>query len=131
MILIDASVIVAILLEAPGYERLEAEMERSREAFCVSPLIRFEAVQKLIEAKRENGASAKTLADPARRAVDAFIEALDCREISISGDIGRLALEGAERFGLELADSFTYACARAYRLRLLSADERFGATDLG
>jgi ribonuclease VapC len=54
MSLVDASVIVAVMNEEPGYEELEKRIEEAGPRLYVSPLVRFEAVTAMlkIELKR-------------------------------------------------------------------------------
>ncbi|MCD7058389.1 PIN domain-containing protein [Pelagibacterium xiamenense] len=136
---IDASAIVAILLDAPGADGLEAQLERAGGPYFVSPLVIHHACTAVARAKTtaQSATDARRIAQ-AHEAVDALVKALQAREITISSDIGRIALDAAatygrdsgHRAGLSHAQCYSYACAKAYRLKLLYSGEAFAHTDL-
>ena len=136
---IDASVIVAILGREPGAEEIEKRLAVAAGPFFVSPLVRFEASVSLarLKAGKEMKPSPE-MVGASRRAVEAFIEGLDAEEMTISSEIGDLALETAMRYGkavghtadLNFGDCFAYACAKAGRLPLLYKGNDFAETDL-
>lgn len=140
---IDASVIVAILGREPGYEELEKRLAVIGEPFFVSPLVIFEASialarQKVPLAKTANLKPSPELLRKARRAVEAFVEDIAAEEMTISPEIGRIALETGATYGkvvghvadLNFGDCFAYACAKALHGALLYKGNDFARTDL-
>jgi ribonuclease VapC len=136
---IDASVIVAILGREPGAEEIEKRLAVTAGPFFISPLVRFEASVSLarLKAGKEMKPSPE-MVGASRRAVETFVEGLDAEEMTISSEIGDLALETAMRYGkvvghpadLNFGDCFAYACAKAGRLPLLYRGNDFAETDL-
>ena len=139
---VDASVIVAILNEAPGSEELEKRLAAATSPLYVSPLVRFEAAQGLAraaaEAIKKNTKPTPDMLAQARDTVDAFVIEIAGKEIAISGDIGNRAIEASMKYGkavghsadLNIGDCFAYACAKASRLSLLYKGNDFSKTDL-
>ncbi|ATU92368.1 VapC toxin family PIN domain ribonuclease [Phyllobacterium zundukense] len=136
---VDASVIVAIIREEPGFEELEKRIASADGAFFVSPLVKFEASNALARAR--SGATKRPSSNMLRQAqaaVDEFIEALGAEEISISPEIGNGAIEASCLYGkavghpagLNLGDCFAYACAKACQVDLFYKGNDFAATDL-
>jgi ribonuclease VapC len=140
MMFLDASAIVAILNDEPGVEEIKRRLDAAAGPVLVSPLALFESTTAIARA-RSAGAKkpvdAKAIAQ-AKAVVAAFVEDLGAREIIISGDIGRKAVEAAGRYGkvvghqaaLNFGDCFAYACAKAYRAPLLYKGGDFSQTDL-
>jgi ribonuclease VapC len=140
MMFLDASAIVGILNDEPGADEIKRRLDTAAGPFLVSPLALFECVTALARA-RSAGAKKPVDAQAIARAkavVAAFVEDLGAREIIISGDIGRKAVEAASRYGkivghkaaLNFGDCFAYACAKAYRAPLLYKGDDFSQTDL-
>ena len=136
---LDASAIVAILNDEPNASEIKRRLDAAAGPFLVSPLALLESVTAIARA-RSAGAKpvdAKTIMQ-AKAAVAAFVEDLGAREIIVSADIGRKAVEAAGRYGrivgheaaLNFGDCFAYACAKAYRAPLLYKGESFSHTDL-
>ncbi|WP_404401026.1 type II toxin-antitoxin system VapC family toxin [Pelagibacterium halotolerans] len=139
---IDASVIVAILLGESDAAAFETRLEEAGGPFFISPLVRYEATVSIARAKAiagnpDRAASAEIMVE-VRRGVETLIDTLQAREIAISSDIGRLALDAAALYGkavghrarLNFGDCYSYACAKAYRLELLYKGDDFAHTDL-
>jgi ribonuclease VapC len=138
---VDASVIVAILNEEPGYEELEKRLGDTRRQFYVSPLVRFEAVAALVRlrlvATNYKADRAVVIAD-VRELVDGFFQALQAREIALDQRIGNRALDAMASYGkmaghaaqLNLGDCFAYAAAATHRLPLVYKGDDFAQTDL-
>ncbi|MEF0938738.1 type II toxin-antitoxin system VapC family toxin [Rhizobium sp. BR 362] len=138
---IDASAIVAILGEEPGYEEIEKSLAKVDGDFYVSPLVKFEATLAL--ARRKTAAPGQkpslSLLLRAGQAVDAFIEDIGAQEIEISSDIGKAALEASAQYGkavghkadLNFGDCLTYACAKILNVGLLYKGNDFALTDIG
>jgi len=139
---VDASAIVAIINEEPGYEELEKRLNDETNRLYVSPLVRFEVTMAIariaIEAAKGSVDRSAIIAE-ARSVVDEVIEALDAKDIAIDAKIGNLAMDAAIRYGkivghkakLNFGDCFAYAAAKAYRLPLIYKGNDFSETDLG
>jgi len=137
--LLDASVIVAILHREPGFEELQKRISSLGSPFFVSPLVKYEAAVSLARAK--SGPLAKPSPDALRQTkniVDRFIEVIGAEEMSISPEIGTGAIEASILYGkavghpagLNLGDCFAYACAKANQVGLLYKGNDFSLTDL-
>jgi ribonuclease VapC len=140
---IDASAIVAILGEESEAGDLLARIDSSQSQFFVSPPTIFEAVISLARKKAdESGLKGKPVPvhfiETSQAAVAKFVEDLGVKEIMISADIGRKAVDAAKRYGrvvghkadLNFGDCFSYAGAKAYRVPLLYKGNDFAETDL-
>lgn len=138
---VDASVIVAILAREPGHEDLERRLAASDGRFYVSPVVRFEATAALARKKAATRGAPTPPAErlrQAERAVDAFIRDIEAEDVDIGPDVGRLALGAAMTYGkavghaaaLNLGDCFAYACAKALGVPLLYKGDDFARTDL-
>lgn len=135
---VDASAIVAIINNEPGSDELVRRIEDYPKKRFVSPLVRFEAVTAI--ARSRSGARLPTpeQLNAAEAIVDGFCEKIEATDISISAAIGRKALDAAKRYGkitghdadLNFGDCFAYACASAYRSRLVYKGNDFARTDL-
>lgn len=141
MSLIDASAIVAIINEEPGFEEIEKRINDTKKRLYITPLVRFEAVMAI---SRMHIANAKGKIDrdrvisAAREIVDDFIRAIEAKEVMIDGAIGQAALDAAAMYGkvaghkadLNFGDCFAYAAAKVNRLPLVYKGNDFSATDL-
>lgn len=140
---IDASAIVAILKPEADADALMDRLENALPPFYVSPLVRFEATISLARAQalqiRKETSPTPEMVAIAREAVDLFIKDLGVKEVTISGDVGELAIDAAMRYGkavghpakLNFGDCYAYACAKAHKLALLYKGDDFALTDLG
>jgi len=138
---VDASAIVAILNEEPGFQELEKRLSTETKRLYVSPLVRFEAIMAVarihIEATNKD-VDRPAIVEAARSVVDDFISAMNAKEISVDEKVGRLATEAAIQYGkvaghkakLNFGDCFAYAAAKAYRLPLVYKGNDFLETDL-
>jgi ribonuclease VapC len=138
-VFIDASAIVAIILQEPEMKSLLDKMDRSNGKFYVSPLVKFEAVAAIARARAPKGKKpTPKLFDASVRIVDEFVKNLGALEIPISSDIGNLAIEAAAKYGkmighkadLNFGDCYAYACAKGNRQELLYIGNDFSHTDL-
>jgi ribonuclease VapC len=141
---LDASAIVAILGREPGHEEIEKRLPQDADdaTLYISPLVRFEAAVALARLKSEqaerNTKPTPSLLRQAAEAVSIFVEDLGIKEISISAEIGRKALEASASYGkavghpadLNFGDCFVYACAKALDTVLLYKGNDFAKTDL-
>ena len=128
VIVVDASVLVAILAGEPGADDLIAEIMTDR---CVTtPLAVWETT---ISLARIFGAEPSDILDEVRRLL--FLSGID--EVAVSGMMGTLAVDAYARFGkgrhparLNFGDCFAYACAKHLGARLLFKGDDFGKTDI-
>ena len=136
---IDASAIVAILSREPGYEYLVRRIEDSEGKLFTSPLARFEAAISL--ARKRSGAHKKATPElllESQAHVSTFTETIAAKDIHISASIGDAAIRTAAEYGkmvghpadLNFGDCFAYACAKAYRVKMIYKGNDFSKTDL-
>lgn len=136
---LDASVIVAILNREPGYEEITRRIEDSTDPLYTSPLSRFEASVSL--SRQRSGPMQKPspeFVQDCATLVDDLIKALSAKDIHITSSIGNAAITAAATYGkavgheadLNFGDCFSYACAKAYRLKLIYKGNDFSKTDL-
>ena len=136
---INASAIFAILNREPGYEDLARRIEDVQGQLFTSPLSRFEATVSL--ARQRSGANKKLsfelVAECAQLVID-LLKEVSTKDIHITSSIGDGTIRAAAEFGktvdhpadLNFGDCFTYACAKAYRLKLIYKGNDFAKTDL-
>ncbi|MEJ6781468.1 type II toxin-antitoxin system VapC family toxin [Aminobacter sp. Piv2-1] len=137
---VDASVIVAILNQEPGWEELVKQLNGRRSECHVSPLVRFEAVMSVARAATGGSGRKPTpdLVADAAAVVGDFVAEIGAREMPISSEIGAIAIEAGMRYGkavghpadLNFGDCFAYACAKALGAPLLYKGDDFARTDL-
>jgi ribonuclease VapC len=140
MTYLDASVIVAILGRENDRESLLERVAASPRPFLVSPPGLFEAVVSLASKKaRDTGKLLDAgLIASAEASVAKFATEIDAREITITPEIGRTAIEAAKRYGravgspaaLNFGDCFAYACAKEHGAVLIYKGNDFAQTDL-
>jgi len=138
---VDASVLVAIINQEPGWEDLSHRLSRSS-VRLVSPLVRYEAVQAVARASAEkitgNGRPTVEILAAAMGVVDSLCDAIEAEELDITASVGTAAIEASMRYGkvvghrarLNFGDCFAYACARSRNVPLLYKGEDFLRTDL-
>ena len=119
--LIDSSAIVEILARGPLSDRLLARLDAASPPFFVTPIGLFDAVEDLARAKA--GLATPGAMRQAREAVAEFVAAVGAKEIPISADLGRRAIDIGIEEGGRGSRCFALACARAYRTPLLTADD--------
>ncbi|MER8663891.1 type II toxin-antitoxin system VapC family toxin [Mesorhizobium sp. M1148] len=136
---VDASVIVAILNQEPGWEQLLKQLSGFSGQVWVSPLVHFEATQALARAGAgPRRPSAEALLH-ARDLIDEFIVEIMGESLAIDDNIGSRAIDASARYGkavghkadLNLGDCFAYACTKSRDLPLLYKGHDFALTDLG
>lgn len=136
---IDASAIVGILRKEPGYEDLVRRIEDVEGQLYTSPLARYEASVSF--ARSRSGTHATPTPERLAECADivsGFLNELGVRDIHITSSIGDAAIRAAGDYGratghpaqLNFGDCFAYACAKAYRLRLIYKGDDFAQTDL-
>ncbi|CCV12666.1 type II toxin-antitoxin system VapC family toxin [Mesorhizobium sp. STM 4661] len=139
---LGASVVIAIILNEPGSDRLLRKVE-SAEKLYFSPSSAFEAIVGIARRKSvaKSGDQAPTppaLIDQCQTIVMGFLAELKAVEIAIDTAIRELAVKAARDYGryvghpakLNFGDCFSYACAKAYRVPLLYKGNDFSQTDL-
>lgn len=126
---IDASALVAILAreaEAADFSR------RARQAIVryTSPMAIYEAVLAVSRVRRVS-------VDRAENLVERLLAVAMIQNISITPEIGRLAIEAFARYGrgnhparLNMGNCFAYACARSLDVPLLCKGGDFAQTDI-
>jgi ribonuclease VapC len=126
---LDASAIVAILLEESDAASLAKRIEQSAQPYT-SPIAVYEAVAGV--ARRLN-----VTIPAAGASLDRFLASARVQIVPITAEIGRGALSAFERFGrgrhraaLNMGDCFAYACARQLDLPLLFKGDDFPLTDI-
>jgi ribonuclease VapC len=129
MIAVDASALVAILLDEPEAERFTAILEDHERAF-VCPISVYETVAALV---RELSCSVID----ARASVSDFLDDAGIAIASISPSDNELALNAFDRYGkgrnpasLNMGDCYSYALAKSLRVPLLYKGNDFSRTDL-
>lgn len=136
---VDASVIVGILNQEPGWEELVKRLSSSTGPIYISALVRFEATQAVARAAAGTRKPDAEGLLKARDLVDRFIVETGAESVVISEDIGSLAIDASARFGkavghradLNFGDCFAYACAKSLDVTLLYKGNDFALTDLG
>lgn len=126
---IDASALVAILLEEKGFERL-AETIDAGEDNLTSAIAIWETTVRLRSLLRLDAIEVSDI-------VNAYCEAGGIRLVSIGSEEAMLAFDAFDRFGkgrhpaaLNMGDCFAYACARAHDRALLFVGNDFSRTDI-
>jgi ribonuclease VapC len=129
MMFIDASALVAILVreaEAADFAR------RTRQATVrhTSPVAIYEAALAISRVRRIS-------VDLADNLVERLLATAAIQIISITPEVGRLAIRAFAQFGrgnhparLNMGDCFAYACARNLRVPLLCKGGDFAQTDI-
>ncbi|HLJ72689.1 MAG TPA: type II toxin-antitoxin system VapC family toxin [Roseiarcus sp.] len=135
---LDASAIVSILAQEDDADLLIEQLEAAKTQRYVSPTTMFEAAMALarIAAKEAKTSVSRENIEEAQATLDEFVATVGAKEVEISGDIGRRAVEAAKlygrlvghRAGLNFGDCFAYACAKAHRVPLLYKGNDFGHT---
>jgi len=130
LIFIDTSVIVAILSREPDATELSNRMEAAR--CCTSALVVLEATMRL---------SSKLGVDPVEveKRVRALMDEACITLVPLDDKTAGLAVKVFADYGkgrghpaqLNLADCFSYACAKALGVPLLYKGKDFARTDLG
>lgn len=126
---VDASALVAIIVGEPDGPALASKMNASESRYT-SPIATYETAMALVRLRRGTVNDATALIDNFMR--DGHIGA-----ISITAEIGRLALDTFAQFGrgnhvarLNMGDCFAYACARSLNVPLLCKGGDFAQTDI-
>jgi Uncharacterized protein conserved in bacteria len=129
---LDASAVLAILLQEDGHEALIDRIETARTPLTTSPVAMVECVANLAS---KGGLSVEA----AHGFVAEFMRRLGVHEMPVTPEIGAEAIRAFARYGkgqnsparLNMGDCFAYACARSAGLPLLYKGNDFIHTDLG
>jgi len=139
---IDASIIVSIACEEPGSDVLIDRLEAEGGPFYYSALTRVDAALafawRMADAKGKGSPVTPDMIETGQEIVDQFLKDIGAKEISIMGDMGKKALEAAQRYGkivnheaqLSTSACLTYACAKGYRLKVAHRKDEFRKTDI-
>jgi ribonuclease VapC len=126
---LDASAIVAILVQEPDWEELESKAE-SVKFRLTSALAVYEAVLGIARILRCEP-------DQAKAAVDGFLAEAGAGLVAIDQAVGAEAISAHARFGrgrhraaLNMGDCFSYACAKVHKVPLLCKGNDFVHTDI-
>ena len=135
---LDASAIVAIIVQEAGYEEFQSRLAGHDGPIHVSAIVRFEAVQAIARiASTPLRPTAAQLAD-AGQVVDRMLEGLDVSYVDLTVQVGKLAVVASATYGkavghaadLNMGGCFAYACAKALNVPLLYKGDDFARTDL-
>lgn len=137
--MIDASALVAILGNETDAEDLGAKLDSAR-VRMTTPLAVFETSVALARRAASSGSRGDrpAMIERAQQIVLAFLERNNIRQVAISSDMTKHALNAAARFGkavghpadLNFGDCFAYAAATAFRAPLLFKGDDFTKTDV-
>ncbi len=127
---LDSSSIIAILAGKDGWQPLFARLQQCKTRRYTSPLVVYETVAHL-----------STIYDAPdneiHEIVAQFLKEINVEMIHITESIGATAIDALSRYGagrhqagLDMPDCFAYACAKAFRLPILSARDKLAQTDI-
>ncbi len=126
---VDASALVAILLEEDGFERL-AEIIDTSDDSITSPVAIWETIVRLRSLLRLEASDVSDI-------VSAYCEMARIRLVTIGSEETTWALHAFDRFGkgrhparLNMGDCFAYGCTRAHDRTLLFVGNDFSQTDI-
>jgi ribonuclease VapC len=137
---LDASALVAILAKEPGYMEIVSRIGDAQSPLYTSPLARFEAATGFARQRSgKNKLPTPELVSECAELVDDLLREMGATDIHITSSIGHGALRAAAAYGkavghpadLNCGDCFAYACAKAYRVKLIYKGDDFALTDLG
>jgi ribonuclease VapC len=131
MMYLGTSAMIALIAGEDDAEDLARRIDEAPTNLITSPVSITEAVVRFATMK------AITILE-SQEIVAAFLSALKVQTISITPEIGNKAVRAYAQYGkgtghgakLNLADVFSYACAKAYRVPLLYKGSDFSQTDL-
>lgn len=130
MVFVDASALVAFLLQEPEGPELAERLQVVGGGYT-SPLAMFETITAVMARRRiPRGEAEERLA--------VLLAEAGVTLVDITPEIGQLALVAFERYGkgrghpaqLNMGDCFAYACAQSLAVPLLYKGDDFARTDL-
>ncbi|HWD59288.1 MAG TPA: type II toxin-antitoxin system VapC family toxin [Stellaceae bacterium] len=126
---IDASALVAIIAGEEDGRSLADRLDSAKRRYT-SPLALYEANLALLRIRDASIPATTAL-------LDDFVSRSHIDTISITPEVGRLAIDAFARFGrghhparLNMGDCFAYACARNLGVPLLCKGGDFAQTDI-
>ena len=126
---VDASALVAILLEEEGFERLAETIDASDDC-TTSPIAIWETVVRLRSLLHLEAGEVSDI-------VSAYCEIGRVKLVAIGSEETTWALDAFDRFGkgrhparLNMGNCFAYGCARAHERTLLFVGNDFSQTDI-
>jgi ribonuclease VapC len=139
---LDASAVVAVLLQAEDGLGLMKAMEAARSKLRYSPVVRIEAVLALVRRRvvlRGTGPATTEDFETATMLVNDFLTAVEATEMHITTGMGEAAIRALATYGkvvahpaqLNSGDALSYACAKAVDVPLLYKGNDFARTDMG
>ncbi len=126
---LDASAIVAILVQEPEEPALLARLDQAKKCY-VSPVVIYEAVLAIARIDKVSFSYARSI-------IERFLARVPAETVPITAERGQLAIAAFERFGkgrhpaaLNMGDCFSYACAQEIDVPLLFKGDDFSQTDI-
>lgn len=137
---LDASAIVAIIAQDEGWRELARRIEAAKFKVRFSPLVVVEAVTTLVQRnldRQDSGFDTAQHFAQARRLVTSFLAGIGAQNVDITASVATRALDALEadvqEIGraeeLNIGAAFSHACAKMFRIELLSAAANFQETD--
>ena len=128
---LETSAVVEYLNDGPQAADVFAIIEAAETPLSISPLAIYEATSVLASRQQIS-------VSDARRIVSRFVQFVGAINLSITPEIGELAISAMARYGkgrghpaqLNFGDCFSYACAKAAGVPLLYTGRDFAHTDL-
>lgn len=122
---------IEILLDTPQSAYLLAAIKASKTELCVAPTVEFESSSVL-------SSRIDCSVEDAHAEVMAFVVELGAKRMSITPEIGEIAIKAMAQYGkgrghpaqLNFGDCFSYACAKSADVPLLYVGQDFAKTDL-
>jgi ribonuclease VapC len=139
--LIDASVIVAILKSEDDADKLAARIVSAVGPLFVTPVVVYESsvsVATSLARQRGEARCSETDFRTAEALVGDFLADVRAECVPLSAEMGAVAIAASRRFGkvaghkagLNMGDCFAYAAARVLKVPLLWKGADFGETDI-
>lgn len=139
---IDASAIVAIIIDEQDAAHLLTKLKQSAKPIYYSPVTFFEASVSIARQYANDKVGPESPIAPehiqnAQRLVEQLLKTLNAREMTVAAKTGRIAVEAATSYEkvvahtarLNMGDCFVYACSKELRIPLLCKGNDFPQTD--
>lgn len=138
---IDASALVAILGREDGWEAIVQQIDSFDGPRFISPIVRYETILGLARKYSQGDGTKASVVERVVQSRIALAEALthlDVEEVSVTTQIGEMALDASAAYGkvvghpakLNFGDCFAYACAKSLDTHLIYKGRDFTHTDL-
>jgi len=134
---VDSSAILAILLSEDDAPLLIEKMKHTRERY-INPLVHYEVVRGMVKiVVGSEKPYSTTIARHCSSKFDAYAEEMKLTNMPLDSKITHMAIEALALYGrgsghqarLNMADCFSYACAKAFHYPLLFKGNDFIYTD--